>query len=263
MNRSAEVKKLIPGSRFWRRLTPFFLLFPAFLFLSGCRKENAFDCLKSTGPIRTETRYLPAFKAIEVKDNVELVLIQDTQARLEVEAGENLLSSIRTDVKNDRLYIENYNKCNWVRSYRKKMQVRLYLPQMPFLAVIHDGESLIRTEGTIQPDTLFLYQNRSGDYDLSLQVTRLWMTNYNLGNMTLRGHAETLNAYTYGLGNVDASQFTSKSCHYHLHGSGNVQVRAVEFLGAFLTGLGNLTYFGNPVATDFSATGSGKIYKGD
>ena len=76
------------------------------------------DCLKSTGDIIKEQRFVKDFTTLVVHDNIFVTLTQDTENSLEVEAGENLLSLIKTDVDGGTLTITNDNSCNWVLSYK-------------------------------------------------------------------------------------------------------------------------------------------------
>src|SRR5688572_6814 len=116
----------------------------ATVFLAGCAKENAFDCLKSTGKIVTETRQLAAFNTIHVKDNLDVTLIPDSVYYAEVTCGDNLQANVNTEIRNGELWIENINKCNWVRSYKKPMEVKVHLPKLH--SIFHDGFGKIKGE---------------------------------------------------------------------------------------------------------------------
>src|SRR5688572_19597154 len=116
----------------------------ATVLLTGCAKENAFDCVKSTGKIVTETRQLAAFNTIHVKDNLNVTLIPDSVYYAEVLCGENLQANVNTEIKNGELYIENINKCNWVRSYKNPMEVKVHLPKLH--SIFHDGFGKIKGE---------------------------------------------------------------------------------------------------------------------
>src|SRR5690242_20273176 len=91
------------------------LCFVLCLLLFSCKKESLFDCFKSTGDIVTERRNIGTFTETIIYNNVNVIIVQDSLTYLEINAGENLLPLITTEIRNGKLIIENNNKCNWVR----------------------------------------------------------------------------------------------------------------------------------------------------
>ena len=81
------------------------------MILIACGKENSFDLFKSTGPIVREQRTVDGtFEKISLNNNINLVLTQGNLTTIEVEAGNNLLAEIKTEIKNNTLTIKNLNK---------------------------------------------------------------------------------------------------------------------------------------------------------
>src|SRR5664279_908967 len=75
----------------------------------SCKRDG---CTLSPGTRTRETRNLSSFNEIILYDKINLVVTQDSVQRVTVEAGENLVPGIRTDVANNILTIKNNNKCN-------------------------------------------------------------------------------------------------------------------------------------------------------
>src|SRR5204862_3278522 len=90
-----------------------FLMSALALLNYSCKKENLFDCFKSTGDVMTERRSISAFTDVEINNNVNVIFVQDSLTYVEANAGENLLPLIVTEIRNGKLYIENHNTCNW------------------------------------------------------------------------------------------------------------------------------------------------------
>ena len=84
----------------------------------SCSKENRWDCIKRTGKPAIETRTLPPFTKIYLKDNIDLFIKQGITEEVKIEAGSNLISLIKTEVDSGILHISNDNRCNWARSYK-------------------------------------------------------------------------------------------------------------------------------------------------
>src|SRR3972149_5567093 len=100
-------------------LLNFWLVIGMFPLASACKKDKP-DCFKSTGDLVREQREVGDFSSMEVYNNVNVVISQDTLNQVIIEAGENLLEEITTEINGATLVIRNNNKCNWVRSYKKK-----------------------------------------------------------------------------------------------------------------------------------------------
>ena len=64
----------------------------------SCEKLFVDDCFKSTGEITIERRESSDFENIILEDNINLILTQGNECAIMVEAGKNLLESIKTDI---------------------------------------------------------------------------------------------------------------------------------------------------------------------
>ncbi|MDX5347660.1 MAG: DUF2807 domain-containing protein [Hymenobacteraceae bacterium] len=231
-------------------------LLALFLLVTGCQKENSTDCFKSTGTVTTLTRSIDPFSEIFIEDNIEVVLVQDTERYLEIKAGENLQSNILTEISGERLTISNINKCNWVRSYRKQIVVTIHTPTLA--SIRHDGHNTLRTEGEFKTDKLFLHVTGAGDTKLNLTCNYLWMDMYEVGNVELQGSAETLIAEVWGLGKLYGKDFKTNYTNVMVRYGGDATVNAQQGIDALLTNIGNLYYYGKPGYKKIQIAGKGK-----
>ncbi len=96
----------------------FYFLFSIFYFLFSCDSESTNDCFKKSGnSVKREIQDLPTFDKIRVEEGVELILFQDSQQKIEIEAGENLIKDVSIQVKEGELIVKNNISCNWFRNY--------------------------------------------------------------------------------------------------------------------------------------------------
>ena len=84
----------------------------------------------STGKTITEVRQPGNFNEIELDNNINLYITQGNYNQITIEAGENLMKRITTNVSNNCLYIKNQNTCNWVRELQERDK-RLFNPDNP------------------------------------------------------------------------------------------------------------------------------------
>jgi hypothetical protein len=226
--------------------------------LSTCGPGHGTDCLKSTGTIVTQRRDVDAgLVTVTAFDNVDLRLVQDTQTYAEVRAGENLISDIVLTRKGNALEINNTSTCNWARSYDTPREVTLHLPRIQ--NVFLRGQGNTSTVGQFAQDTIFFHLIGAGDMDLNVQSKYLFLDQYELGDITVRGTTEFMNFTLGGSGRLFAQGITPHTCYFKTtrDSDGDAHVRASENLGGTVAGNGTLYYGGAPTFTDIKVTGNG------
>jgi hypothetical protein len=223
----------------------------------SCNKENLCDCLKSTGAIITEHRLLSDFTQVNVNKNVSVTLYQDTVNYADVEAGENLISLVKTDISNGVLNITNENTCNWVRSYKKEINVMLHFKNLVY--VRNYASKDITCAKTIISPFIDAETYGSGDIHLSIQGTTSYTGLFaNAGDIYMEGSVVKSLVFSQSFGFVYEQNLQSDSCAVDQRGTGDLYVSAKDWLRASISKEGNVYYTGNPVISS-SFYGSGKL----
>jgi hypothetical protein len=226
--------------------------------LSTCGPGHGTDCLISTGNIITERREVAAgLLTVTALDNVDLRLVHDTQTYAEVRAGENLIGDIELTRKGDALEIANTSKCNWARSYDSPCEVTLHLPHITNVFLRGQGNG--STVGEFAQDTIFFHLIGAGDYDLNVKAKQLFLDQYELGDLTVRGSATEMNFTLGGSGRLFAQGMAARRCYFTMtrDSDGDAHVRATDVVGGTVAGNGTLYYGGPPATTDIRVTGKG------
>ena len=226
------------------------------LFVS-CKKENMFDCFKSTGDIVTERRNIEPFTELVVYDNPNVILVQDSLTYIEVKAGENLLPLIATDIRDGKLIIENNNKCNWVRDFSIPIDVYVHLPVMRRVDTFGSGR--IYSLNTLVNDTIEIDNWNTGDVELNIAATAAYSKQHAaFGDNTFTGNAGFLFIYNTGQGFCDCTSLAVNDAVAISNTSGQTYVNACTDLHAEISYSGNVYYKGTP-AISFVITGTGKL----
>ncbi|WP_197076650.1 GIN domain-containing protein [Hymenobacter terrenus] len=226
--------------------------------LSTCGPGHGTDCLKSTGKVITQRREVdPGLVVVSSYDNVDLRLVQDTETYAEVRAGENLISDIILTRNGNSLDISNTSTCNWTRSYSTPCEVTLHLPRIT--SVFLRGYGNGSTVGRFEQDTIFFHLIGAGDYNLDVKTEYLYLDQYELGDLTVRGTTEEMNFTLGGSGRLFAQGITSRRCYFNMtrDSEGSARVRATDIVGGTVAGNGTLYYSGPPAVTDIRVTGKG------
>jgi hypothetical protein len=227
--------------------------------LASCKKEHCFDCFKSTGKIVTEERSLEHFSSIHVSGQIHVLIKQESMNKAIVEAGQNLLNGIATRVEDGVLYIENNNKCNWVRSFKKDINITLYCKELAMIT--YTGAGTIRSSGTIVSDVLELdYWSGSGEVILDVQCSRV-LVHMHTGpaDAEISGTTDYAYFYTRGNGQARCRGLVSKKVEIDWKGTNDCWVHCTEELFANIGYIGNVYYAGNPPVIQAVITERGQL----
>jgi hypothetical protein len=232
-------------------------LISALLIFQSCKKENLFDCFKSTGDIVMETRSIDAFTEVEVHDNVNVIFVYDSVKYIQVSAGENLLPLIVTELRDGKLYIENHNTCNWVRDYSIPIDVYIHTPVLRNLHTYGSGK--ITSQNTIVTDTIEVNNHNTGDIEISVSADEVYCRQHAcFGDNKISGSAHYVYIYNTGNGFCDCSELIASKGTTISITTGHTYVNSCDELGAEIKNSGNIYYRGSPVINS-NITGSGQL----
>jgi hypothetical protein len=227
--------------------------------LAACKKANRFDCIKRTGEIKTESRALEYFDIIDVQNNVNVFLIQDSINFAEIKAGKNLISNIETSVVAHTLYIKNNNKCNFTRSYKHDLEIYIHFKKLNEL--IYKGTGPITSLNTIKNDS-FTFNSWDGTDTVKLKLeVPLVYTNIHTGvaDLIVEGGAEQLFAYAKGSGTFRMSAFKCTNVYTNNESSSDHYFFVLKKLEALVQYVGNTYYQGQPNEIIKTENAEGKL----
>ncbi len=231
--------------------------------LSSCNKDEGFDCFKSTGSIITEDREVGNVNHIELHNNINLYLTQDTikDARLVVEAGENLLSKILTDTHENTLVIRNQNTCNWVRSFEKPINVYLSLPRIDSIMYRSSGDLV--SMNTITNDSIKLdVWEGAGSIILDIQTIKSeFYIHYGTAYVEITGHSSVNFIASLSHGQVNCLGLQTGYTYMRTTSPNDCYVNASTVLSVEIDNIGNVYYKGDPSDLSIFGSGSGSLIK--
>lgn len=238
-----------------RALVLFFIL-----NVISCNKENAPDCIKSTGDIVRVEREIGYFHSIQLNDNINLLLNKSNKHKLVIEAGKNLLKKITFEITTDSvLVIRNENTCNWVRSYDKPINV--YLDFVDLIDLDYRSIGDVTSLNTLTLDSLDIdVWEGAGTIKLDLDISLCRSSlHYGTADIKLSGVAGLCVVYSSGLGLIDNRNLNTGILYINNRSSNDVYIRASSTLGATIENIGNIYYYGNPHSVSLNRIGTGNL----
>jgi len=233
-------------------------------YISSCKKENALDCFKPNGPEKTETRVLEHFTSIQTYDKIDVTIIKGPDYKVEVTAGSHILSNIKTTVSNGTLTIQNKNKCNFVRGYKKQINITITIPRLEKIENL--GVGTVYFDKNFNQDTLFVRAENSGDTYVYGTFYLLTTASHGDGNIYVNGTCNTLYVYMFGTNFFKGEGLTVTNYAFIENISIGSAYLAAPNNGTFECNIwkdGNIYYTGNPLyINNFSdGTAKGKLIK--
>jgi len=209
-----------------------------------------------SGKIETETRDVQDFVAISIEYPAEVLVQQGEAESVKVEADDNLLPQLITEVRDDKLYIEN-NEPAWGRRVNPSKTVKITITVKDLHEIDFSSAGKLQVEN-LKTDDLKMVLSGAGEVIFKGLNTREFESVLSgAGSITADGAADEVKLTISGFGNFDAPKLTSMTADVHISGAGSATLGVKDELTATVSGAGSVNYIGSPqVVKHISGAGS-------
>ena len=205
---------------------------------------------------KTEDRQVGPFTKIGLGISGDVYISQGSNPKLKIEAEEDIMDLIETEVSNNELKIRFSES-----RVRPKMPVRIWITTAELEGLYLSGSGNMITETAITSDEMELKLSGSGNINVKeLSCKEVDAAISGSGNIDVGGTGNELSIAISGSGNCNADGFQTEETDVKISGSGNCKVNASKELTVAVSGSGSVFYAGQPVI-DASISGSGKVRK--
>ncbi|MFD0975313.1 head GIN domain-containing protein [Salinimicrobium gaetbulicola] len=215
--------------------------------------------VNGNGNMTTESRTVSDYDRVSLLGSMDVQLVAGKEGNLKIEAEENLLKHIITEVEGNSL------KIRVEKGYRldpsRNMEIKVVVPFESLDAVTLTGSGDIYSADEIRSKNFEIKIVGSGDVKLFVTAKDATAGVTGSGDIELKGSAENFDCKVTGSGDISAFNFKSATVSATVLGSGDIQVYASEELSAKTPGSGDIEYRGNPKKENFRTMGSGSITK--
>jgi len=201
----------------------------------------------------TQDRNVSSFHALNVSGGIDVELSQGNEQKLQVEADENLIALIRTEVKDGVLII--YHNEN----IRNAKTMKIHLTFQKLDAIKASGGCDIESKQKLSFTTLKTDISGGCDLKLDCKADNLVCKHSGGCDIELRGEAENGTFNVSGGCDVEASEFILKNCTIEACGGSDVSINVIGELNAQASGASDITYYGKPAKVIKSASGASDI----
>ncbi len=211
----------------------------------------------SIGQDKKENRKVGDFSAISLSIPADLFLTQGSKNEVIIEADEDLLAKIETEIRGSSLEIK-FEK--WY-NYKGLGEINVYVTVKDIDKLVVSGSGDIVSKSPIKSDKISFIVSGSGSVmidDLFTKKVDAMVTGS--GDVKIKGNVEVdeLDATVTGSGDFESVDLKFREANLSITGSGSIHTYVIDELDASITGSGKIYYKGKPVI-DANITGSGKI----
>ena len=198
--------------------------------LGACGEDT--DAVRGSGELETDDRTVRGFDRVELEGAGDLIIDVGGTESLTIEAEDNLLPLLRSDVRGSTLHLDTSEPISPTRTITYTLG-----------AAALEGVTVAG----------------SGDVDVpNLSCTSFEVVVAGSGRFDLGGDCEGIDVSINGSGDVDAADLAVATASIAINGSGDVLVDVSDELRVTINGSGDVVYTGDPT-TDIDINGSGDV----
>jgi len=232
-----------------------FLLIVLSLLLCSCDVGISPGSVQGSGKIASEDRQVQGIRGVTLATTGDLTIALGSQESLRIEAEDNLLPYLETQVRNGTLTIGTRPNTN-LRPTRP-IRYALTVKSLEALSTTSSGN----IAGPLLPADRFTATiSSSGNMRLAgLNANSLQVLISSSGNLEIsEGEVKQQNITISSSGQYKAGGVRSQTADVRLSSSGNATIWVTGSLNAQLSSSGNVNYYGKPAITQRMSS-SGKL----
>lgn len=194
---------------------------------------NIFSGIKGSGAAKTEKRDVSNFKRIEVRGIIEVEVVAQKNFSVDVEADDNLLEHVKTEVEGDTLKLYPKNRI----SPQTKIRVVISMPELTGAEV--SGVSKLTA------------------HDIKTESFKLGVSG--ASKIEITGEAQDLRIEASGASKINAEGLKVTNANVDVSGATSVTVNASQEVKAEASGASKVNYVGQPKNVIKATSGASRV----
>lgn len=213
------------------------------IVLTGCVPGTML--VVGSGRVATETRAVSNFDAVSLSGVGDLTITQGETEGLVVEAEDNLMPYLKTEVRNGTLAIYIDGRPTLINVNPTK-SIRYMLTVKDLRSLELSGAGRI-VSGSLKSDHLTVRISGAGGITLDhVEAANVTSTLSGAGGLKMVGQVVSQVANLSGVGGYDATELSSQNASVSVSGLGGATVWASNSLDVTISGAGSVKYYGSP-----------------
>lgn len=209
-----------------------------------------------SGNVKTEARQVSGFTGVGLSIPANVTIRQGTKEGITIEADDNFLPLIETEVERGSLKIRATEKNISFKGKNNRLNIIVDMISVDNLSIGGSGDIVA---DKLTADKLKIAVGGSGNIKLNaLNVAQLKVSIAGSGDFSAAGNATEMEVSIAGSGGIKTDRLQTKTAKISIAGSGDIALWATDSLKISVAGSGSVRYYGDAVVSK-SVAGSGDI----
>jgi hypothetical protein len=222
------------------------LMAAAMIFLVSC---------VSAEPAKSEYRKVSDFTGIKAGGAFLIMIVQGKDASVKVEAEQQMLGRIRTEVKNGILNIYTEGKTE------TDSPMKIYITMNELKKIEINGASRLKSDAQFTSGIISLSTSGAGSIDLDIKANEVEINSTGAGKIEVKGFAAKLTAKLTGASSLDAYNLQTTFVAIKANDASNAKINATETFNAQANGASYINYKGAPGKKTINTSGASSVEK--
>ncbi len=233
-----------------------FLLIIVALLVNSCIIDGWDKGISGNGHVEEESRDVSGFSGVHASTGIDVFISEGSGFDVKVEADENLLEVILTELNGNMLVIKT-DRVN-IRSAKSK-KVYVTMPKLKELKISSAGDCKGMTP--FNCDDLRVSISSAGDLKLDVEANRIDINISSSGDATLTGRTGVLDANLSSAGDLHAFDLIAETVSVDVSSAGDARVYASEEISMNASSAGNVYYKGEADVVHSRSSSAGDIIR--
>lgn len=194
------------------------------------------------------------FESIKVSEGITVYLTQSDDVELRVEADENIIDLLVTEVEGDVLKI--YFDKNVSRAKAKNV----YLSAEKISSIKTSSGAVVKSESGIKSKDIVLRSSSGSNIDIKIEALTISASTSSGAQIEVSGSTESITGDASSGSGIDADNLIAKNGNVSVSSGAGIDVHVTDELTARASSGGNISYEGNPNLNKSKSSG-GSISK--
>ena len=210
--------------------------------------------IKGNGNVVTEDRPVTEnFNDIQASAGIEVYLTQGSENRISVEADENLLPYIVTDIKNEVL------KISISENIRNSKSMKVHVTFIDVKSIKASSGSEISSNSVIKSKQLSVISSSGAEIDLEIFSQDVTAEASSGADIKIIGKASTLTAKASSGSEVNAKELLTINCRAQASSGADISINTRDNLDTNVSSGASINYYGNPNSVNSNKSSSGSV----
>jgi hypothetical protein len=224
--------------------------------LTSCNFDLNLGQENGNGNVVTEERNISgSFNKVKGSAGLDVYLTEGSENKIVVEADENLLEFIETEVNNGRLTVTTKRSIG--RNRAKKVHVTY--TNLEEVAASSGADVIVNS--VLKNENISLDVSSGADLVVEVFAKEVFAESSSGADLKVSGKASSLRANSSSGSEIDARELLVINCNADASSGGDITVNVKEKLRTEVSSGGTIRYYGNPEAVSKNDSRSGSVRK--